>query len=112
MSFEDELAAGFAELAAEAGTKAALSFRDTPIVGVLDEGTDDPLKADTKIGTVKRSRLVIARSELAKLQAKPKTGDVFSYGTGGAKLSIKDVEDFDPSDVTVTFIVKLVEAAP
>ncbi|EIP96872.1 hypothetical protein OpiT1DRAFT_01299 [Opitutaceae bacterium TAV1] len=111
MSFEDELNAGFAELAAEAGTGPKLSFRGKACVGVLDTGTDDPLRADTRIGSVKRSLLMIARSELAKLPALPKVGDVFDYGPGGDKLSVKDVEDFDPTDATVVYVVKLVKGA-
>jgi hypothetical protein len=100
--FDDEMESGFNELAGEAGT--GLSFGGVAIAGVLDDGDREPLNVRTKIGSVRRSRLMISRTELTKLPAIPKVGDSFAFA--GGRLSIKDVEDFDPTDPTVVFIVK------
>jgi hypothetical protein len=103
--FEQELANGFAELAAEAGTEDALTFKGAALVGVLDQGDGDPLRTDTTLGPPpKRLRLLIARAALDALPLWPKVGEAFDYGTG--KLSIKEIEADDPTDPTVVVTVK------
>ena len=103
--FEQELSAGFSELASEAGTGWALSFKSVPLVGVFDQADADLLKTDTTSGPPpKRLRLLVSRAALDALAAWPKIGEAFDYGTG--KLSIKEVEGIDPTDPTVVFIVK------
>ena len=109
MSFDDEMNAGFDELSSEAGTKAYLSFGGVAIVGVLDAGSEDPLQVNTKLGgAARRCQLMLARSELAKLDHIPKIGESFSFR--GGILSVKDVEDIDPTDTTVVFVVKYTPA--
>lgn len=103
--FEQELAAGFAELASEAGTGQALAFKGVMLAGVLDEGPADTLRTDTTMGPApKRLRLLVARAALDELTAWPKIGEAFDFGT--RKLSIKEIEAADPTDPTVIFIVK------
>lgn len=105
--FEQELAAGFSELASEAGTGTALSFKGVVLAGVFDEADADPIRTDTTAGPPpKRLRVLIARAGLNALPAWPKVGEVFDYGTG--RLSIKAVEGDDPTDPTAVFIVKRV----
>jgi hypothetical protein len=105
--FEQELAAGFSELATEAGTGASLTFKGLPMVGVFSEGDTDPLRTDTRVGPEPiRLNLMISRAYLATLPAYPKVGESFDYA--GGKLSIKDVGGNDPSDPVVTFVVKRV----
>lgn len=103
--FEQELAAGFSELASEAGTGQELTFKGLTLSGVLDEGPADTLRTDTTMGPApKRLRLVVARAALDALAAWPKVGEAFDYGA--RKLSIKEIEAADPTDPTVSFIVK------
>lgn len=110
-AFDEELKAGFDELAAEAGTAASggvLKFKGVVIVGggggVLDSGTEEPMRADTKMGRVRRCRLMVARGAIDALAAKPKAGEAFTLGT--KTLRIEDIEDEDPSDATVVYLVK------
>jgi hypothetical protein len=109
MSFEEEMQAGFDALAGEAGTKAGLSFGGVGITGVLDTGDDDPLQAHLKLGGApRRLQLAVARRELAKLDRVPKAGEAFKYR--GGILSVKDVQDVDPTDPAVVFVVKYTAA--
>jgi hypothetical protein len=109
-SFEDEISDGFAELAAEAGTAAGvddLKFKGVVVAGggVLDTSSEEPMRVDLKLGTVRRCRLMVTRAAIAALADKPATGEVFTLGA--KKLRIEDIEDEDPTDNTVSYLVKV-----
>ena len=99
------MAAGFSELAAEAGTNTALSFKGSALVGVLHEEGPDITRTEPSLGRApNRLLLMISRAALNALAAWPKVGESFDYGAG--KLNVKDIEGVDPTDPVVNFIVK------
>jgi hypothetical protein len=104
MTYDEEMAAGFAELAGNAGTSNALTFGLVALVGVLSMDGVDTWRPDTQLGQSRRLLLDISRTELAKLTTLPKVGESFGYGAG--KLRILDIDDEEPGSVSITYTVK------
>ena len=103
MSYEDEMNAGFDELAAQAGTQ--LKFGARALSGVIEDVGQDPLRVDLKMGGIRRVRVVISRAKLAALPVLPKVGQ--SFVCGSKQLRIEDIEgDDDPSATTFTYVCK------
>lgn len=104
MTFDEEMAAGFDELAQEAGTGGNLSFKGVPLVGIIGSAAEDPMKVDLKMGALERLTLEVSRVELAKLTQAPKVGEAFTHS--GRSMRIADINDEDPTSVSVIYTVR------
>lgn len=101
--------AGFAELSSEAGVSVSYKGSD-PFSAVLDGGNEDPMRADTKLGSTRLARLTVARSIIEALAEAPAVGGYFDMGNE-ARLRIEDIDDSDTSDTTIAYVVKKKRAA-
>lgn len=100
MTFEQELEAGFTELAAEAGT--AATFAGTTLQVVISSPNPAQQQVDIAMGRPYVVRVEVLRSELPTVR--PQVGE--SLDIGGIKHAITDIQKHDVTDPTVVYICK------
>jgi len=102
MTFEEEMEAGFAELAEIAGTPA--TFGETTLQVVISTPSPAQQQVDIALGRPYVVRIEVLRSELPT--PRPKVGEAFDIG--GIMHDIADIQRHDPTDPTVVYICRTV----
>lgn len=100
MTFESEMAEGFAELAAEAGAEA--TFGGATMQVVVSSPTPAQQQVDIAMGRPYVVRVEVLRSELPT--PRPQVGE--SLDIGGIKHAIADILKYDVTDPTVVYVCK------
>ena len=102
MTFEDEIAAGFAELTAAAGAVASFGVATFPVV--VGQPTPAQQQVDIALGRPHTVRVEALRADLPS--TRPKPGDTITIR--GVAHAVAEVQKHDATDPTVVFICRTV----